>query len=132
VIEPDAPADGPIAAGPTDEAPVADAAAVNDDAPLAAAAAARAAMLAGAKRPPLKFTTKAAKGVQRGKIGYRQVRVSAGPDDVRTAEVGRVDRNDEVELIGEDEAFFQVRTPEGVEGWVPRYVIRGFTTSTGK
>jgi hypothetical protein len=30
-----------------------------------------------------------------------------------------------VELIGEDAAFFQIRTPEGVEGWVPRYVIRG-------
>jgi SH3-like domain-containing protein len=89
-------------------------------------------MIAGAKRPPLKFTGKAAKGVQRGKIGYRQVRVSAGPDDVRTAEVGRVDLKDEVELIGEDESFFQVRTPEGVEGWVPRYVIRGFTTSSGK
>lgn len=119
-------------AGPPDEAPVADATSVNDDAPLAAAAAARAAMIAGAKRPPLKFTSKAAKGVQRGKIGYRQVRVSAGPDDVRTAEVGRVDLKDEVELIGEDESFFQVRTPEGVEGWVPRYVIRGFTTSSGK
>ena len=104
----------------------------NVDAPLAAAAAARAAMIAGAKRPPLKFTGKAAKGVQRGKIGYRQVRVSAGPDDVRTAEVGRVDLKDEVEVIGEDESFFQIRTPEGIEGWVPRYVIRGFTTSSGK
>jgi hypothetical protein len=82
----------------------AEAASVNDDAPLAAAAAARAAMIAGAKRPPLKFTEKAAKGVQRGKIGYRQVRVSYGPDDVRTAEVGRVDLKDEVELIGEDES----------------------------
>jgi hypothetical protein len=119
-------------AGPPDDALIADVTSVNDDAPLAAAAAARAAMIAGAKRPPLKFTSKAAKGVQRGKIGYRQVRVSAGPDDVRTAEVGRVDLKDEVEVIGEDESFFQVRTPEGVEGWVPRYVIRGFTTSTGK
>ena len=130
-----APAGPETVAGPTEDVPVVDGpetASVNDDAPLAAAAAARAAMIAGAKRPPLKFTGKAGKGVQRGKIGYRQVRVSAGPDDVRTAEVGRVDLKDEVELIGEDESFFQIRTPEGVEGWVPRYVIRGFTTSSGK
>ncbi len=103
----------------------ADPSSVDDDRPLAAAAAARAAIAASAKRPTLKFTKRAAKGVQRGKIGYRQVRVSAGPDDVRTAELGRVDNGDEIEVIGEDAAFFQIRTPEGLEGWVPRYVIRG-------
>jgi predicted amidohydrolase YtcJ len=29
------------------------------------------------------------------------------------------------ELIGEDASFFLIRTPDGVEGWVPRFVILG-------
>jgi len=49
-------------------------------------------------RPPRRFETSPPKGVERRAIGYRQVRVSAGPDDVRTAEVGRLDRGDEIEL----------------------------------
>jgi SH3-like domain-containing protein len=72
-----------------------------------------------------RFDKPAGRGVERRTVGYRQVRVSAGPDDVRTAEVGRVDRGDEIELIGEDASFFLIRTPDGVEGWVPRFVILG-------
>jgi hypothetical protein len=72
-----------------------------------------------------RFDKPAGRGVERRTVGYRQVRVSAGPDDVRTPEVGRVDRGDEIELIGEDASFFLIRTPDGVEGWVPRFVILG-------
>jgi hypothetical protein len=74
-------------------------------------------------RPALRFDAAAARNVERRTVGYRQVRISAGPDDVRTAEVGRIDRGDEIEVIGEDASYFRIRTPDGIEGWVPRYVI---------
>jgi Bacterial SH3 domain len=64
-------------------------------------------------------------GVERRTIGYRLVRVSDGPDDIRSKEVGRLDRGDEVEVIAEHENFLRVRTPSGLEGWVPRVVIVG-------
>jgi SH3-like domain-containing protein len=64
-------------------------------------------------------------GVERRTIGYRLVRVSDAPDDIRSKEVGRVDRGDEVEVVGEHEGFLRVRTPSGLEGWVPRVVIVG-------
>jgi hypothetical protein len=74
-------------------------------------------------RPALRFDGPAGRDVERRTVGYRQVRISAGPDDVRTAEVGRIDRGDEIEVIGEDASYFRIRTPLGIEGWVPRYVI---------
>jgi hypothetical protein len=74
-------------------------------------------------RPALRFEAPAGRNVERRTVGYRQVRISAGPDDLRTAEVGRVDRGDEIEVIGEDASFFRIRTPDGTEGWVPRFVI---------
>jgi hypothetical protein len=64
-------------------------------------------------------------GVERRTIGYRLVRVSDGPDDIRSKEVGRLDRGDEVEVIAEHENFLRVRSPSGLEGWVPRVVIVG-------
>jgi hypothetical protein len=80
-------------------------------------------------RPPLRFANPPARGVERRLIGYRRVRVSAGPDDL-TPQVDRIDRGDEVELIGETAGYLQIRTPMGIEGWVPRVVILGPPTST--
>jgi hypothetical protein len=81
--------------------------------------------MTGPARPPARFTTRPARGVERRAIGYRQVRISAGPDDIRTAELGRLDRGDEIELIGEEAGYLQIRTPDGIEGWVPRVVFLG-------
>jgi hypothetical protein len=81
-------------------------------------------MLAAA-REPARFGAAPKSGVERRTIGYRLVRVSDAPDDIRSKEVGRVDRGDEVEVIGEHEGFLRVRTPNGLEGWVPRVVIVG-------
>jgi SH3-like domain-containing protein len=61
--------------------------------------------------------------VDRRTIGYRLVRLSDGPDDLRSSEIGRLDRGDEVEIIGDVGGFLQVRTPGGLEGWVPRIAI---------
>jgi hypothetical protein len=81
-------------------------------------------MLAAA-REPARFGAAPKSGVERRTIGYRLVRVSDAPDDIRSKEVGRVDRGDEVEVIGEHEGFLRVKTPSGLEGWVPRVVIVG-------
>jgi len=82
-------------------------------------------------RPPLRFDKPPARGVERRVIGYRRVRVSAGPDDLRTPQVDRIDRGDEVELIGEAEGYLRIRTPNGVEGWVPRVVFLNPPTAAG-
>jgi SH3-like domain-containing protein len=51
--------------------------------------------------------------------------VSDGPDELTSNEVGRLDRGDEIEVIGEHEGALRIRTPSGLEGWVPRVVIVG-------
>jgi hypothetical protein len=76
-------------------------------------------------RAPTKFDAAAKAGVERRTIAYRFVRLSDGPDDLRSREVGRLDRGDEVEVIGEFEGMLQVKTATGLMGWVPRVVIVG-------
>ena len=56
-------------------------------------------------------------------IGYRRVRLSDGADDVGSRELDRLDRGDEVEILDSFEGFLQVRTPEGLTGWIPRHTI---------
>jgi hypothetical protein len=100
--------------------------AIDDSAPLAAtttAAAARAAAKAKSAENANTFGKAPAKGVQRYTMGYRHVRISDAPDDVRSRELGRLDRGDEVELVDSFEGFLQVRTPDGVVGWIPRQTI---------
>ena len=89
---------------------------VDEDAPLrrsrrasnklSAGAAAAAATVARAFDGPPK------KGVERAKVGYRQVRISSEPDAIRSPELGRLDRGDEVEILESYEGFLQVRTPD--------------------
>lgn len=58
-------------------------------------------------------------------ITYRWVRLSDGPDERASNEMLRLDRGDEIEVIGEYEGALHVRTSDGLEGWVPRVVIVG-------
>lgn len=58
-------------------------------------------------------------------VAYQSVRVSAGPDDLRSGELTRLHRRDEVEVIGEEAGSLKVRLPDGIEGWVPRVVLVG-------
>ena len=120
-----------------DPTPVVDAAPaiVDDDAPLAAAtsaAAMRAAATGAAAKSgmadaaaPRTFAKPPAKGVERFTMGYRRVRISDAADDVSSRELGRLDRGDEVELVGSYEGFLQIRTPDGTVGWIPRHTIVG-------
>jgi hypothetical protein len=76
-------------------------------------------------RAPAKFVGGAAANVDRKTISYRFVRLSDGPDDLRSREIGRLDRGDEVEVLGEQDGMLHVRTATGLTGWVPRVVIVG-------
>ena len=66
-----------------------------------------------------------AKGVERATVGYHQVRISSKPDELRSEELGRLDRGDEVEIVDLFEGFLQIRTPDGTVGWIQRHVTVG-------
>jgi len=78
--------------------------------------------------PPRVFDKPPAKDAERAKIGYRRVRISSKPDSVRSLELGRLDRGDEVEIVDSYEGFLQVRTPDGITGWIPRHTTVGAPT----
>jgi len=75
------------------------------------------------------FDGPAATGVSRAKVGYRQVRISSEPDAVRSTELGRLDRGDEVEILESHEGFLRVRTPDEITGWILRHTIVGGSTA---
>jgi len=77
------------------------------------------------RREATRFKTPPRRDAERHTITYRYVRVSDGPDELTSNEVGRLDRGDEIEVIGEHEGALRIRTPSGLEGWVPRVVIVG-------
>jgi hypothetical protein len=78
-----------------------------------------------APRQPERFESPPRAGSERRTIGYRLVRLSDGPDGLRSRELARLDRGDEVEIVGEADGALKVRTPSGLEGWVPRVAIVG-------
>ena len=76
-------------------------------------------------RAPWVFGAPPAKGAERVKIGYRRVRVSSKPDAVRSVELGRLERGDEVEILESYEGFLRVQTPNGITGWIQRHTVVG-------
>ena len=76
-------------------------------------------------RPALRFDRAAAKNVIRRQITYRLVRLSDGPDELRSREIMRLDRGDEIEIVADEGAILQVRTPSGEVGWIPGVSILG-------
>jgi hypothetical protein len=72
----------------------------------------------GRSRPALRFQNAAGLGVVRRQITYRLIRLSDAPDDLRSNEIMRLDRGDEVEILGQEGSYIQVRTPTGEVGWV--------------
>jgi SH3-like domain-containing protein len=71
------------------------------------------------------FATPSAAGAERVKVGYRRVRVSSKPDAVRSVELGRLERGDEVEILESYEGFLRVQTPDGIVGWIQRHTVVG-------
>jgi hypothetical protein len=108
---------------------------VDDDAPLKevrkaskrATAATAAAAVATSVRT---FAKPPKKGVERAKVGYRRVRISSEPDAVRSVELGRLDRGDEVEILESHEGFLRVRTPDDITGWILRHTVTGASGSS--
>jgi hypothetical protein len=80
------------------------------------------------KADPARTFDMPAKGADRARVGYRQVRVSSKPDAVRSVELGRLDRGDEVEILDSFEGFLQVRTPDDITGWILRHTLVGAPT----
>ena len=78
--------------------------------------------------PPRTFDKPPANGVERARIGYRRVRISSKPDAVRSVELGRLDRGDEVEVLDSYEGFLQIRTPDDITGWILRHTTVGAPT----
>jgi hypothetical protein len=72
---------------------------------------------------PRLFDKPPAKDVERLAIRSRRVRLNAAPDDLRSAELGRLDLGDEIELLDSFEGFVQVRTPDGTTGWIRRTAL---------
>jgi hypothetical protein len=70
-------------------------------------------------RPALLFDAAPARDAVRRQITYRLVRLSEGPDDFVSREIIRLDRGDEIEIVGQQGSFLQVRTPSGEVGWIP-------------
>ncbi|HEY8845145.1 MAG TPA: hypothetical protein VIM24_00665, partial [Candidatus Limnocylindrales bacterium] len=66
-----------------------------------------------------------ARDVVRRRITSRLVRLSDGPDDLRSREIMRLDRGDEIEIVGQGGSILQVRTPTGATGWIPTISIIG-------
>lgn len=73
--------------------------------------------------PARTFDKPPAKGIERATIGYRRVRISSKPDAVRSVERGRLERGDEVEILDSYEGYLEIRTPDGITGWILRHTI---------
>ncbi|MFL5777573.1 MAG: hypothetical protein ACJ761_01400, partial [Chloroflexota bacterium] len=81
------------------------------------------------ERAPTRFEHPPKPGVERLVVTYRGVRLSASADDLRSTELGRLERGDEVELLDADPRFLMVRTPRGLTGWIPRHTAVAATAS---
>jgi hypothetical protein len=72
---------------------------------------------------PRLFEKPPAKDIERLTIRSRRVRLNGEPDDLRSAELGRLDLGDEIELLDSFEGYVQVRTPDGTIGWIRRTAL---------
>lgn len=60
---------------------------------------------------------------ERRHIRYRLVRLLDSPDEVRAAEIGVLDRGDEVQLLERRGVYWRVLCPDGRTGWVHRMTL---------
>jgi hypothetical protein len=74
--------------------------------------------------PALTFAVGASTGLDRRRVRYDLVALTDIPDEIRGAQVGQLQVNDEVEITGRQGAWVKVRTPLGAEGWIHRTTLR--------
>lgn len=79
-----------------------------------------------AEAPTLSFSTAGVRPLESyecRQIRYRLVRLLDCPDEVRAAEIGIVDRGDEVQLLERHGLYWRVLCPDGRQGWVHRMTL---------
>jgi len=64
------------------------------------------------------------RALERVYVSYRSARMTAGADEL-SEEVARLQRGDELEVIGSEEGFLNVRTQAGDVGWIRRGTVSG-------
>ena len=62
-------------------------------------------------------------GHERRVIRYRVVRLLDTPDELRGAEIGYLDKGDEVQLLEKYGAYWLVLSPDGQQGWLHKMVL---------
>jgi hypothetical protein len=74
--------------------------------------------------PAMIFAGGASAGLERRLVRYDLVALTDIPDEVRGAQVGQLQANDEVEITGRQGAWVKIRTPLGAEGWIHRTTLQ--------
>jgi membrane protein implicated in regulation of membrane protease activity len=74
--------------------------------------------------PALTFAAGASAGLERRLVRYDLVALIDVPDEIKGAQVGQLQANDEVEITGRQGAWVKVRTPLGAEGWIHRTTLQ--------
>ena len=62
-------------------------------------------------------------GRERRTIRYAVVRLLDAPDELRSAEIGQLDRGDEVQLIERSGSYWLVLCPDGRQGWLHKMTL---------
>jgi hypothetical protein len=95
----------------------------------------RPSLLQARKNDPIRDTTPAPRltfdqglvgpldGRERRAIRYRVVRLLDSPDELRGAEIGYLDRGDEVQLLEKYGAYWLVLCPDGRQGWLHKMTL---------
>jgi hypothetical protein len=65
----------------------------------------------------------AAEGRERRTIRYAVVRLLDAPDELRSAEIGQLDRGDEVQLLERSGSYWLVLCPDGRQGWLHKMTL---------
>jgi hypothetical protein len=79
-----------------------------------------------AEAPSLSFAAsglKTGEDYERRQIRYRLVRLLDSPDELRSSEIGVLDRGDEVLLLERRGVYWLVMCPDGRQGWLHRMTL---------
>ena len=76
-------------------------------------------------REPMRFDAPPAKGSDRCRVVSRLVALRREPDELSWPHPDRLDVGDEVDVLRQEGTYCYVRTPHGLEGWVPGLTLSG-------
>jgi hypothetical protein len=70
-------------------------------------------------------------GHERRVVRFRVVRLLDSPDELRGAELGYLDRGDEVQLLEKHGAYWLVLAPDGQQGWLHKMTLGDIVDQAG-